>query len=133
MKDPSIKLLQFFICSEFKSNPSDSYNANSILSNLRVKSFPTSIEMLFAVTCWRKDNRFHKEVIEYSTDYGEVVKSPPMDIEPMRDSVYFRWHKHRFPKGFVITKPTYFTVKVILDWETVWETYILIEGKNQSG
>lgn len=125
----SIQLLQFFICRDFSAANQDSYTGHNVLGNLYLPHFPHSVEQLFAVTCWRKDNRFHKEVIEYETDYGARARSAHMDIEPVTDSVLFRWHKHRFPKDFLIEKPAYLTVRVILDREVVWQSYILIEKK----
>lgn len=126
-----IQLLQFFICKEFQAQKNDSYLGETILSNLYVPSFPFYFDKLFAVTCWRKDKKFHKEVLEYETDYGQKAKSAHMDIEPVTNSVLFRWHKHRFPSNFQILKPTNLTIRVILDWNILWETYILIEQKAQ--
>ncbi|MBU3758640.1 MAG: hypothetical protein FGM27_01775 [Candidatus Omnitrophica bacterium] len=129
MEKDSIKLLQFFICRDFVSTQDDSYRADSVLGNLYVPAFPASLEALSAVTCWRKDKKFHKEVIEYETDEGEKARSPHMDIEPVTNSVLFRWHKHRFPQGLKVRKPTHLTVRVILDAHAVWESYILIEKR----
>ena len=122
-----IRLLQFFICKEFRQEKQDCYTADSVLSNIFVLKFPYSPDTLYAVTCWRKDKRFHKEVIEYSTDYGASFKSPPMDIEPVTDSVLFRWHKHLFPPDFEIEKPAILTVRVILDWKVLLESYVMLE------
>ncbi|HTL47240.1 MAG TPA: hypothetical protein VL688_04160 [Verrucomicrobiae bacterium] len=127
MDKDKIRLLQFFICKEFTTARQDSYLAENILGNLYVPAFPYHFEKLYAVTCWRKDQKFHKEVIEYETEYGAKARSAHMDIEPITNSVLFRWHKHRFPANFVIEKPTHLTVRVILDWEVLWESYILIE------
>lgn len=127
MEKDKIALLQFFICKEFTNFRQDSYLGESILGNLYVSEFPYFFDKLYAVTCWRKDQKFHKEVIEYETDYGAKIRSAHMDIEPVTNSVLFRWHKHRFPSNFVIEKPTHLTVRVILDWEVLWESYILIE------
>ena len=124
-----IRLLQFFVCRDFTASHQDAYLGQGVFGNLYTPSFPYRFEKLYAVTCWRKDERFHKEVIEYETDYGTKTRSPHMDIEPITDSVLFRWHKHRFPSSFVIEKPTHLTIRVILDWEVLWETYILIEGR----
>lgn len=129
MNKDEIKLLQFFICREFTASKQDSYIGESILGNLYVPSFPYRFEQLYAVTCWRKDKKFHKEVIEYETDDGNKVRSPHTDIEPVTSSVLFRWHKHRFPSDFPIHKPSHLTVRVILDWEVLWESYILIEQR----
>lgn len=135
MTDPSndgIQLLQFFICRDFQAHKNDSYSGEAILSNVYVPSFPYHFDKLFAVTCWRKDEKFHKEVIEYETADGKKARSAHMDIEPVTNSVLFRWHKHRFPSNFEISKTTYLTIRVILDWKVLWETYILIEKKAQS-
>ncbi len=126
--EEKIRLLQFIICKDFKTEKQDYYTASKIHSNLYVSKFPYYFDELYAVTCWRKDKRFHKEIIEYSTDYGSTVKSAHMDIEPVTNSVYFRWHKHRFPADWVIEKPTTVTVRVILDWAVQWETCLLLEG-----
>ncbi|MFA6600843.1 MAG: hypothetical protein WC352_02530 [Candidatus Omnitrophota bacterium] len=125
--DDQIRLLQFFICKDFAFDTNDCYRAERIHSNYYAASFPHTFDKLYAVTCWRKDKKFHKEVLEYATDYGTTVRSPHMDIEPVTNSVLFRWHKHQFPQNFQIEKPTVLTVRVILDWEIKWETYILIE------
>ncbi len=123
----TIQLLQFLICKEFRQQKQDSYNAELVHSNLYAPRFPFSPGHLYVVTCWRKDERFHKEVIEYSTAYGATQRSPHMDIEPVTDSVIFRWHKHVFPADFVIKEPTLLTVRVILDWKVHFESYLLIE------
>ena len=122
-----IQLLQFLICKEFTQGKDDCYTAEMVHSNLYVPQFPYYFSKTYAVTCWRKDKRFHKEVIEYSTDYGKTVKTPPMDIEPVTSSVFFRWHKHQFPTDFSIEKPTLLTVRVVLDWKVMFESYIMIE------
>lgn len=122
-----IQLLQFMICKDFKQTPNDTYAAEAIHSNLHLARFPHRFNQTFVVTCWRKDKRFHKEVIEYSTDYGATVKTPPMDIEPVTDSVLFRWHKHPFPSDLTIEKPCILTVRIVLDWKTLWESYLMIE------
>jgi len=123
----TIRLLQFFICKDFQQTRQDGYRAEMLHSNFYVKKFPHHFDKIFAVTCWRKDKRFHKEVLEYSTDYGASVRSPHMDIEPVTDSVIFRWHKHQFPSTLTIEKPTVLTIRVILDWKVRFESYILIE------
>jgi len=128
--ESNIQLLQFFICRDFDAANQDSYSGKNILGNLYLPKFPSRIDNLYAVTCWRKDQRFHKEVIEYETDYGASTKSVHMDIEPVTNSVLFRWHKHRFPANFTIEKPTYLTVRVTLDWKVMWESYILIEQRS---
>ncbi len=125
--ESKIQLLQFFICREFRQEKQDAYTAELVRSNLYVPSFPYHFTQLYAVTCWRKDERFHKEVIEYSTDYGVSVRTPPMDIEPVKGSVLFRWHTHHFPKDFAIEKPTHLHLKVILDWKEHFESYLMIE------
>ncbi len=124
-----IKLLQFLICEKFQQQDQDRYLVESVLSNLYVDQFPYYFPTLYAVTCWRKDHRFHKEVLEYSTDYGTSYRTPPMDIEPVKDSVVFRWHTHLLPNDFVIERPTIFRVRVILDWNVQFESYVLIEQK----
>lgn len=124
-----IRLLQFFIAKEFHELKQDSFQAGAVQSNLYVPKFPYYFSKLYAVTCWRKDSRFHKEVIEYATDYGTSLRSPHMDIEPVKDSVLFRWHTHRFPTDFVIERPTTLTVRVILDGLVRFESYLLIEKK----
>lgn len=123
----TIQLLQFMICRQFKQDRQDFYTAENIHSNLYVSRFPYEFVNTYAVTCWRKDEKFHKEVIEYSTDYGLTKRSPHMDIEPITNSVLFRWHKHAFPPDLVVDKPTILTVKVILDWNVMFESYIMIE------
>ena len=125
--DNEIQLLQFLICREFRQEKQDCFTAEMVQSNLYVPKFPYYFTKLYAVTCWRKDKRFHKEVIEYTTDYGASVRSPHMDIEPVTDSVLFRWHTHPFPTDFVIEKPTLLHVRVILDWKVLCHSYLLIE------
>ena len=127
MDTDHIHLLQFLICRDFRPHTQDSYIGESILGNIYAHSFPLTLDSYYAVTCWRKDEKFHKEVIEYETDYGHKVRSPHMDIEPVTSSVLFRWHKHRFPSTLTVEKPTHLTVRVILDWKIRWESYILIE------
>ena len=122
-----IQLLQFLICKDFTEQGRDCYTADAVHSNIVAPKFPYSFDQLYVVTCWRKDKKFHKEVIEYTTDYGQSAKSPHMDIEPITDSVFFRWHKHRFPADLTIEKTTLLTIKVILDWKVLWQTYIMIE------
>ena len=127
MGEETIKLLQFMICKDFQHDKQDHYVADKVHSNLYVPKFPCSLPQTFAVTCWRKDKKFHKEVLEYKTDYGTSVKSPHMDIEPVTNSVLFRWHKHEFPRELVIEKPTLLTIRVILDWNVHFESYVMIE------
>ena len=122
-----IQLLQFLICHDFRQEKQDAFTAERVHSNIYVPSFPYHFPQMYAVTCWRKDKRFHKEVIEYQTDYGESLRTPPMDIEPITDSVLFRWHKHLFPQEMAIQKPCMLTIKVILDWQVTFESYIMIE------
>ena len=124
-----IQLLQFFICHEFRQEKQDYFTAEMVHSNLYVAKFPHHFRKLYVVTCWRKDQRFHKEVIEYGTDYGTSVRSPHMDVEPITDSILFRWHKHPFPSNFPIAKPTLLTVRIILDAQPRFESYLLIEQK----
>jgi len=127
MDKDHISLLQFLICKDFRPHRQDNYLAESVLGNIYTPKFPLYFDQYYAVTCWRKDTKFHKEVIEYETDEGTKVRSPHMDIEPITNTVLFRWHKHRFPSDFPIQKPTHLTVRVILDWEIRWESYLLIE------
>jgi hypothetical protein len=124
-----IKLLQFLICEKFSQQKNDGYLAELVRSNLTLPQFPAFLNDLYVVTCWRKDERFHKEVIEYATDYGTSVRSPHMDIEPVRDSVLYRWHTHHFPVDFSIEKPTLLKIRVILDGEAQFESHLLIEGR----
>ena len=126
--DDQIQLLQFLICKEFREQGGDIFVGDAVRSNLYVPNFPYHFDQLHAVTCWRKDSRFHKEVIEYETDYGASKKSAHMDIEPAKGSVLFRWHTHRFPADFPIEKPTALTVRVILDRKPVFESCLLIES-----
>ena len=128
MENEPIRLLQFFICEEFEFDADDGCRSQKIRSNLYVPSFPCKLDQLYVVTCWKKDERFHKEVLEYVLDDGAVIKTPHMDIEPVTNHVLFRWHKHRFPADWAIEKPTTLTVRVILDWVVQWETCLLVEG-----
>ena len=130
--EPKIELLQFIICRKFKEDSQDHFSATSIVSNLYVPKFPHKLNYLHAVTCWRKDDRFHKEVIEYETEHGDSFKSPHMDIEPAKGSVYFRWHTHQFPHDLVIERATTLTVRVVLDWEVKFQSYIVIEENPKS-
>ena len=125
--EESIRLLQFIICENFKSFSKDTYTAEAIQSNLYVPSLPYSFNKHCIVTCWRKDKRFHKEVIEYSVENGPALRTPPMDVEPVTNSVLFRWHKHPFPSELVVDKPSLVSIKVILDWKVHFESYIMIE------
>ena len=129
--EPEIELLQFVVCKDFREESQDHFLASSVVSNIYVPNFPHTPNYLHAVTCWRKDSRFHKEVIEYATDYGMSARSPHMDIEPVTDSVVFRWHTHRFPTDLTIEKPTTLTVRVILDGKAIFESYLLIESFSQ--
>jgi len=122
-----IKLLQFLICERFQAQKRDGYLIEGVRSNLYVPSFPHRLDYLYVVTCWRKDDRFHKEVIEYADEKGQSVRSAHMDIEPRKGNVIFRWHTHRFPGKLVIEKTTTLWVRVILDWELFFESYLLIE------
>ena len=128
-----IQLLQFFFCQEFRQKKQDLFSADGLVTNLFVAKFPYYFKQLYAVTCWRKDPRFHKEVLEFATGYGTSIRSPHMDIEPLRGSIFFRWHTHRFPPEFAIEKPTTLTVRVILDRKAVFETYLLIESLGKEG
>ncbi len=122
-----IQLLQFMICRDFAQGKEDAYNVEGVHSNLYVPSFPHTFHKTFVVTCWRKDKKFHKEVIEYVTDYGKVYRSAHMDIEPITNSVLFRWHKHQFPSDLKIEQPAILTIRVILDWQTMFESYLMVE------
>ena len=125
--EDKIRLLQFFVCERFQSQKRDGYLVEGARSNLYVPDFPHALNYLHAVTCWRKDNRFHKEVIEYNSEDGAAIRSPHMDIEPVKGNIIFRWHTHRFPNDLIIQKPTTLWIKVILDWEVCFESYLLIE------
>lgn len=125
--EKTIQLLQFFVCKDFVQEKQDYFTAEFVHSNIYAARFPLYLSKLYAVTCWRKDKRFHKEVIEYSTDYGTSTRSPHMDIEPVTDSVLFRWHKHHFPSDFAIEQPTLLNLRVILDGHPVFQSYLLIE------
>lgn len=125
--EKEIQLLQFMICKDFVQGKDDCYTGESVHSNLYVSKFPYTFARTFVVTCWRKDKRFHKEVIEYETDYGKIIRTPHMDIEPITNSVLFRWHKHQFPTDLIIEKPTLLTIRVILDWKVRFESYVMIE------
>lgn len=125
--EEKIQLLQFFICEKFEAQKKDGYLVEGARSNIYVPSLPHRLNYLYVVTCWRKDSRFHKEVIEYETDEGFRVKSAHMDIEPMKGNILFRWHTHRFPQQLVIEKNTTLRIRVILDWEVAFESYVLVE------
>lgn len=129
MTNHEIQLLQFFICRHFKTRGEDTYLAEGICSNLFVEKFPYHLQNLQAVTCWRKDRRFHKEVLEYVVEDGPSYKTPPMDIEPLKGSVLFRWHRHPFPAHFVMPKAGLLTIRVILDWKVWFETHLLVEKR----
>lgn len=129
MEDEPIQLLQFFICEDFEFDAEDGYKAQKIRSNLYVPSFPCKLDQLFVVTCWKKDARFHKEVLEYVLEDGTIIKTPHMDIEPVTNHVLFRWHKHRFPSNLQIKKDSLLHIRVVLDWDKKWETYLMIEKR----
>lgn len=129
MSNDKIQLLQFMICKDFEPGLQDCYNAQLVQSNFHVASYPYRFDHLYAVTCWRKDKMFHKEVIEYSTDDGVIVKTAPMDIEPVTSSVIFRWHKHAFPANLEIKEDSLLHIRVILDWKVHFESYLMIEKK----
>ncbi|MCM8775903.1 MAG: hypothetical protein NC930_06100 [Candidatus Omnitrophica bacterium] len=107
----------------------DCYRAEAIRSNLFVSTFPCRFDDLMIVTCWRKDNRFHKEIIEYVTEDGSSYRTAHMDIEPIEGSVLYRWHKHRFPPNLTFNQPSLLTIRVILDQEVRFESQLLIEKK----
>ncbi len=125
-----LRLLQFLICRDFNEEKQDSFLAQSVHSNIFAPKFPIQLDGFFVVTCWQKDKKFHKEVIEYETAYGALTRTPHMDIEPVTDSVIFRWHKHPFPANFAIKEPTVLTIRVILDMKVQFESCLLIEKKN---
>lgn len=122
-------LLQFIICKDFLEEKQDCFRAESVHGNIYTAKFPFILEDFYVVTCWQKDRKFHKEVIEYQTEYSPPIRTPHMDIEPITDSVLFRWHKHPFPANFTIEKPTLLTIRVILDMTPQFESYLLIEKK----
>jgi hypothetical protein len=129
MENEPIQLLQFFVCEDFEFDAEDGYKAEKIRSNLYVASFPAALDQLYVVTCWKKDQRFHKEVIEYQFENEPVIKTPHMDIEPVTNHVLFRWHKHRFPSNLEVKKDSLLHIRVILDWDKKWETYLMIEKR----
>ncbi len=122
-----IKLLQCLVCKEFRQQGHDSYVAQGVLSNLYTARFPFHPSQLYVVTCWKKDKRFHKEVIEYALPDGHTIRSVHTDIEPATNSVIFRWHKHPFPAQLTIAEPAVLTIRVILDWKVCFETCLMIE------
>jgi len=126
-EEKDIQLLQFLICDKFQPMKRDGYLVEGVRSNIYVPQFPHRLNHLYVVTCWRKDIKFHKEVIEYEIDQEDAIKSPHMDIEPIRDNVIFRWHTHKFPQNLVVEKETTLWVRVILDWKVLFESYLLIE------
>lgn len=117
------------ICKNFEPGEQDAYKADLVRSNLHVPAYPYRFDNLYAVTCWRKDKMFHKEVIEYSTEDGRIFKTAPMDIEPVTSSVLFRWHKHAFPSDFEIKEDGLLHLRVILDWKVHFESYLMIEKR----
>ncbi len=129
MSHDKIQLLQFMICKDFEPGSQDCYNAQLVQSNFHVAAYPYRFDQLYAVTCWRKDKMFHKEVIEYATSDGRIIKTAPMDIEPVTSSVIFRWHKHAFPADLEVTEDSLLHVRVILDWKIHFESYLMIEKK----
>jgi len=126
--NPQIQLLQFFVCQEFRQKKQDFFEAEGLQTNLYVPKFPFHFRELYAVTCWLKDRRFHKEVIEYTTEDGRTARSPHMDIEPLEGSVLYRWHTHRFPTDFPVGRPGRISLHVILDRKPVFESHLLIEA-----
>ena len=127
--EDKIQLLQFLICKEFKEEKRDYFTAESVHSNVYVTRFPATLKNFYVVTCWQKDKKFRKEVIEFETAYGDLVRTPHTDIEPITNSVLFRWHKHPFPQNFKIQEPTTLTIRVFLDNELRFESRLLIEKK----
>ncbi len=132
MSHDTIRLLQFMICKDFEPGEQDCYAANEVRSNLHVPAFPYRFDKLYAVTCWRKDKMFHKEVIEYELADGRVIKTPPMDIEPVTSSVLFRWHKHAFPSDLEIQEDGLLHIRVVLDWKINFESYLMIEKRGRA-
>lgn len=128
--EDKIQLLQFLVCRDFKEEKRDYFTAQSVHSNIYVTRFPATLKNFYIVTCWRKDRKFHKEVIELETSYGDVNRTSHTDIEPITDSVLFRWHKHPFPEDFKIKEPTILTIRVFLDNQPQFESQLLIEKKN---
>jgi hypothetical protein len=124
-----IRLLQFVVCKEFREEKQDHFNARGVHSNIAVTKFPTSLPGHCVVTCWRKDKKFHKELVEFETADGTKTRTPHTDVEPVTDTVMFRWHKHAFPRDLVIKAETLLTIRVILDNRAQFETYILVEKK----
>lgn len=122
-----IKLLQCLVCKEFRQQGHDQYTAQGVLSNLNVPEFPCQLSNLYVVTCWQKDKRFHKEVIEYVTADGKTVRSAHTDIEPATNNIIFRWHKHPFPAQLTIEESSVLTIRVILDWKVYFETCLMVE------
>lgn len=131
MRKNEIQLLQFFICENFSPEKQDGYKIEGARSNIYVPKFPHPLSDLKIVTCWKKDQKFHKEVIEYQVEDGQVFKSAPMDIEPMKDEIFFRWHTHRFPPDLIIKKSCVLWIRVVLDWKTQFESYLLIEKRGE--
>ncbi len=127
--ESKIALHQFVICENFSTLADDGYIAKGIRSNLYVSAFPCSLDPLYVVTCWRKDTRFHKEVIEYAVGSEILHRTAHMDIEPVTNHVIFRWHTHRFPPELSLAGPVLLTVRVVLDWNKQFESYLLIEKR----
>ena len=128
MPEP-IKLLQFLICKDFQEESKDFFAAKSVHSNIYVPKFPHTLRGHAVVTCWQKDKKFHKERLEFQTTDGTTAKTPHTDIEPVTDSVLFRWHQHPFPPALTIRKPTLLAIRVILDNHIQFDSYVLIEKK----
>lgn len=124
------KLLQFLVCREFSEAKQDQFAAEAVCSNIYAARFPCIPKGLYVVTCWRKDRKFHKEVIEFETAYGASIRTPHTDIEPITNSVLFRWHKHPFPDNFTVEEPTTLTIRVILDNKVRFESHLLVEKKS---
>jgi hypothetical protein len=129
LQNTKIALHQFMICENFSTLADDGYVAKGIRSNLYVPSFPYSFLNLFVVTCWRKDERFHKEVIEYAFEDEPVIRTPHMDIEPITNQVIFRWHTHKLPPELVIPREGTLKIRVVLDWQVLFESYLLVEKR----
>lgn len=124
-----IALHQFILCENFSVLADDGYNAKGVRSNLYVQAFPYRFENLYVVTCWRKDGRFHKEVIEYGFEDETLFRTAHMDIEPVTSQVLFRWHTHKIPPEVVLPHEGTLKIRVVLDWQVLFESYLLVEKR----
>ena len=124
-----IALHQFILCESFSLLADDGYSAKGVRSNLYVPSFPYCFDNLFVVTCWRKDERFHKEVIEYAYESDVIFRTAHMDIEPVTSQVLFRWHTHKIPPEVILPREGTLKIRVVLDWNVLFEPYLLVEKR----